>query len=107
MIKHIEAHVDSCSLCQREKINRDSPLPVQKLIKCIEPYKGESMLGKWIEQSQITVSTTAKMLERMQAQKRHCQHQRATHKFQVGDLVLLKNTMLTRWTLDGILTTEW
>ena len=31
------------------------------------------------------------MLERMRAkQKRHYQHQRATNKFQVGDLVLLK-----------------
>ena len=31
------------------------------------------------------------MLERMQAnQKRHYQHHRATHKFQVGDLVLVK-----------------
>ena len=31
------------------------------------------------------------MLERMRAnQKRHYQHCRATHKFQVGDLVLLK-----------------
>ena len=31
--------------------NRDLPLPVQKLIKCIEPYKGDNMLGKRIEQS--------------------------------------------------------
>ena len=62
--------------------NRDPPLPVQKLIKCIEPYKGESTLGKRIEQSWITLSTTAKMLERMWAnQKRHYQHWRATHKF--------------------------
>ena len=45
--------------------NRDLPLPVQKLIKYIEPCKGESMLGKGIEQSEITLSTTAKMLERM------------------------------------------
>ena len=71
--------------------NRDLPLPVQKLIKCIEPYKCDSTLGKRIEQSWITLSTAAKMLERMQAnQKRHYQHQRATHKFQVGDLVLIK-----------------
>ena len=55
--------------------NRDLPLPLQKLIKCIEPYKGESMLGKRIEQSQITLSTAAKMLERMRVnQKRHYQH---------------------------------
>ena len=71
--------------------NRDPLLPVQKLIQCIEPYKGDSTLGKGIEQLQITLSTTAKMLERMRAnQKRHYQHHRATHKFQVGVLLLLK-----------------
>ena len=48
------------------------------------------MLGKRIKQSQLTLSTAAKMLERMRAnQKGHYQHQKATHKFQVGDLVLL------------------
>ena len=31
--------------------NRDPLLPVQKLIKCIEPYKGDKMLGKRIQQS--------------------------------------------------------
>ena len=30
--------------------NRDPLLPVQKLIKCTEPYKGDSTLGKRIEQ---------------------------------------------------------
>ena len=71
--------------------NRDLPLLVQKLIKCVESYKCANTLGKMIEQSTITLSTAAKMLERMRAnQKRHYQHQRATHKFQVGDLVLLK-----------------
>ena len=40
--------------------NRDPPLPVQKLIKCIEPHKGKSTLGKRIEKSWITLSTTAK-----------------------------------------------
>ena len=49
------------------------------------------MLGKRIEQSWITLSTTSKILERMWAnQKRHYQHLRATHEYQVGDLVLLK-----------------
>ena len=62
--------------------NRDPPLPVQKLIMCIEPYKGESLLGKRIEQSWITLSTTAKMFERMHAnQRRHYQHWKATHKY--------------------------
>ena len=45
--------------------NRDLPLPLQKLIKCIEQYRGENMLGKRIEQLQITLSTAAKMLDRM------------------------------------------
>ena len=31
--------------------NRDPSLPVQKLIKCTEPYKGDNTLGKRIEQS--------------------------------------------------------
>ena len=31
--------------------NRDPLLPVQKLIKCIEPYKGDNTLAKRIEQS--------------------------------------------------------
>ena len=71
--------------------NRDSPLPMQKLIMCIELYNSEGMVGKRNKQSWITLSTTAKMLERMWAnQKRHYQHQAATHKYQVGDLVLLK-----------------
>ena len=55
-----------------------------------------------MEQSWINLSTTAKMLERMWANlKRHYQHWRATHKFQVGDLVLLKkhnaDKMDLRW----------
>ena len=55
--------------------NMDPSLPVQKLIKCIEPYKGESTLGKKIKQSWITLPTAAKMLERIWAnQKKHYQH---------------------------------
>ena len=45
--------------------NRDPPLSVQRLIQCIEPYKGDSTLGKRMEQLWITLSTVAKMLERM------------------------------------------
>ena len=60
------------------------------------------MLGKRIEQPWITLSTVAKMQERMWANhKRHYQHWRATHEFQVGDLVLLKkhnaDKMDLRW----------
>ena len=71
--------------------NRDPPLPVQKLIQCVETYKGENPLGKRIEQSRVALSTAAKMLEKMRAnQKRYYLNRRAAHKFQVGDLVLLK-----------------
>ena len=71
--------------------NRDPPLPVQKLIQCVEPYKGEKPLGKRIEQSRVALSTAAKILEKIRANlKRHYLNRRATHKFQVGDLVLLK-----------------
>ena len=67
----------------------------------MEPYKGDSTLGKRIEQLQITLSTVAKMLERMWAnQKRQYQHHKATHEFWVGDLVLLKKHN-TRWTSGG------
>ena len=55
--------------------NRDPSLQLQKLIKCVEPYKGDNMLGKRIKQSRITLSMAGKMLERMRAnQKRHYQH---------------------------------
>ena len=42
------------------------------------------------------------MLERIRAnQKRHYQHQRATHKFEVGDLVLLKKHNADKMDLRG------
>ena len=70
---------------------RVPPLPIQKLIKCVESYKGDNPLGKRREESRITLSIATKMMERMRAnQKRHYLHRRSTHKFQVGDLVLLK-----------------
>ena len=65
---------------------RDPPLPIQKLINTnlVESYKGDNPLGKRIEESRITLSIAAKMMERMRAnQKRHYLHRRSTHKFQV------------------------
>ena len=44
--------------------NRHPPLPVQRLIKCVESYKGDNPLGNRIEQSRITLSTAVKMLEK-------------------------------------------
>ena len=83
---HTSTHVTPYTLLY----NRDPPLPVPKLIKCIGPYKGEIHLGRGLN-NQESLSMAAKILERMRAnQKRHYHHQRATHKFQVGDLILLK-----------------
>ena len=47
--------------------SRDPPLPVQKLIKCVESFKGHHPLGNRIEQSGITLSTAAKMSEKIRA----------------------------------------
>ena len=50
---------------------RDPVLPIHKLIKVATPYWGESSLGGSIEQSRVTLSIAAKMLERMRkTQKR-------------------------------------
>ena len=84
-------HISTCAATYTLLYNRDPTLPVQKLTQCVEPYKGENPLGKRIEQSKAALSTAGKMLEKMRAnQKRHYLNRRATHKFQVGDLVLLK-----------------
>ena len=47
--------------------NRDPPIPIHKLIKVVEPYMGENTLGKRIEQSRVSLSIAAKMLEKMRA----------------------------------------
>ena len=71
--------------------NRDPPIPIHKLIKVVEPYMGENTLGKRIEQSRVSLSIAAKMLEKMRAnQKRYHQNRRSTHTFKVSDLVLLR-----------------
>ena len=70
----------------------------------MEPYKGDSTLGKRIEQLQITLSTVAKMLERMWTnQKRQYQHHKATHEFWVGDLVLLNYRVIRLKSLWSVL----
>ena len=40
--------------------NRDPPIPIQKLIKVVKPYKGESTLGMRIEKSRVSLSTATK-----------------------------------------------
>ena len=52
---------------------------------------GENTLGKRIEQSRISLSIAAKMLEKMRAnQKRYYENRRSTHTFKIANLVLLR-----------------
>ena len=44
--------------------NRDPPIPIHKLIMVVEPYMGENTLGKRIEQSGVSLSIAAKILEK-------------------------------------------
>ena len=56
----------------------------------------EITLGKRIEQSRVSLSIAAKMLEKMGAnQKRYYENRRSTHTFKFGDLVLLRMLNLT------------
>ena len=45
--------------------NRDPPIPLQRLIKVVEPYMGENTLERRIEQSRVAISIAAKMFEKM------------------------------------------
>ena len=57
----------------------------------MEAYKGDNSLSKQIEQSRVSLSIAAKMLERMREnQKRHYKNRKSVHTFKVGDLVLLR-----------------
>ena len=52
---------------------------------------GGITLGKKIEQSRVSLSIAAKMLEKMRPnQKRYYQNRRSIHTFKVGGLVLLR-----------------
>ena len=86
---------------------RDPVLPIHKLIKVTTPYRGESSLGESIEQTRVTLSTAAKMLERMRKnQKRTYEGRKTIHQFKVGDLVLLKKHAQEKLDLKGIPTIE-
>ena len=70
------------------------------MIKVVNPYEGESTLGKRIEQSRMSLSIATKMLEKIRAnQKRHFQNRRSTHTFKVGYLVLLKKNIVDKMEL--------
>ena len=68
----------------------------------MELYKGDNNLGKQIEQSRVTLTIAAKMLEKMREnQKRHYKNRKSTHTFKIGDLVLLskhnKDKLELKW----------
>ena len=57
----------------------------------MEPYKGDSELGKRGEQSRVSLSIAAKWLSKIRdTQKRDYLNRRSTHLLKVGELVLLK-----------------
>ena len=75
--------------------NRDPVLPVHKLIKPVTPYRDDMSLAYRIEQSQVALTTAVKNLEKKRAaQKKLYEDRPSSHKFQVGDLVLI-NTKKT------------
>ena len=61
---------------------RYPPMPIHKLIQHVETYKGDNTLAKQIEQSRVTLSMAAKMLEKMREnQKRYYKNRKSTHTF--------------------------
>ena len=57
----------------------------------MEAYKGDNSLAKQIQQSRVSLSIAAKMLERMREnQRRHYKNRKSVHTFMVGDLDLLR-----------------
>ena len=58
---HISTGEAPCTLVYA----RDPPLPIHRLIKVVEPYKGDNELGKRIEQSRVSLYIVAKWLSKM------------------------------------------
>ena len=44
--------------------NRDNVLPIHKLIKPVRPYRREISIAQNVEQTQVTLTTAAKSLEK-------------------------------------------
>ena len=60
-------------------------------MKVAEPCMSENTSGKRKEQSRVSLSVAAKMLEKMRTNQKKCyQNRRSTHTFKIGDLVLLR-----------------
>ena len=71
--------------------NKDPVLPIHKLIKPIRPYRGEMTITQEMEQTQVTLTTAAKNLEKArEQQKKPSKNRLSQHNFQIGDLVLVK-----------------
>ena len=64
--------------------NRDPTLPIHKLIKTIESYKGDKDIGTRKEQTCIALCIAAKTLARKHAdEKKSTNHITSNHKFKV------------------------
>ena len=50
--------------------NRDPVLPIHKFIKPLRPYTGEMTTAKKIDQTQVTLTTAAKSLEKAREQQK-------------------------------------
>ena len=69
----------------------DSVLPIHKFIKPVRPYRGEMTIAQKIEQTQVTLTTAVKNLEKArEQQKKPSKNRPSKHNFQIGDLVLVK-----------------
>ena len=59
--------------------NGDPPIPLHRLIKVVEPYMDENILGRRIKQSREALSMATKMLGKMREnKKRYYQNRRST-----------------------------
>ena len=75
--------------------NRDPVLSIHKLIKLLRPYRGEMNITQKIEQTQVTLTTAAKNLEKAREQQRSLP--RIDHPIIISKLVtLLLSRNITR-----------
>ena len=71
--------------------NRDPVLHIHKLTKPVRPYREEMTIAQKTEQTQVTLTTVAKSLEKArEQQKKPSKNRPSQHYFQIGDLVLVE-----------------
>ena len=71
--------------------NRNPVLPIHKLIKPVRPYRGKMTIAQKIKQTQVTLTTADKSLEKVrEQQKKPSKNRPSKSNFQIGNLVLVK-----------------